>query len=54
MENISVFLRIKPSFSNSTFEINPEENTKLKNLKTNEIYSFGKKILIKNIIKKYR
>ena len=52
MENISVFLRIKPSFSNSTFEINPEENSQLQNLKTNEIYSFGKKILIKNIIKK--
>ena len=46
MENISVFLRIKPSFSNNlTFEINPEENSQLQNLKTNEIYSFGNKIL---------
>ena len=44
MENISVFLRIKPSFStNQSFEINPDENSQLQNLKTNELYTFGKK-----------
>jgi len=44
MENISVFLRIKPSLStNQSFEINPEDISQLQNLKTNELYSFGKK-----------
>jgi hypothetical protein len=47
MENISVYLRIKPSSSNNnnqSYLINSDDNSQLHNLKTNELYSFGKNI----------